>query len=187
MKLEWNKIFDSRKKQGCLLFLFFVLLYAVWGNIDETITNVDPNTTYSGATARESEPRVQKNTVQAVQGSEEKMQGRDPFSLAGKDRKMELVDNVAKISDLGKSTVNVMEQLPGIKNIVEKKKVMTDKLVLKGILAGPEQKIALIESGKESFSCQVGTVIKDYEVLTITDTAVRLKGSNGEQLLQIGQ
>ena len=182
MKIELKKFFGIRKNQGCLLVLLLVLLYAGWGNTNETIAN----STYTGSKDSE-HSQVQKNAVQSVQGSEEKMQGRDPFSLAGKDRKMELVDNVAKISDLGKSTVNVMEQLPGIKNIVEKKKAMTNKLVLKGILAGPEQKIALIESGKESFSCQVGTVIKDYEVLTITDTAVRLKGSNGEQLLQIGQ
>ena len=190
MKVELKKFFGIRKNQGCLLVLLLVLLYAGWGNTDETIvtSNADQNNTYNEA--RESgqrEPRAQKNTVQAVQGSEEKIQGRDPFNLTEKDRKMELVDNVAKISDLGKSTVNIMEQLPGIKKIVEKKKVMTDKLVLKGILAGPEQKIALIESGKESFSCRIGTVIKDYEVLTITDTAVRLKGRDGEELLQLGQ
>ena len=189
MKVEWKNFFCIRKNQGCLLLVFFVLLYAGLNNTDEISAKTDQNdTTYSGAKERnQGEPRVFKNAVQSVQGSEEKMQGRDPFSLAGKDRKMELVDNVAKISDLGKSTVNVMEQLPGIKKIVEKKKVMTDKLVLKGILAGPEQKIALIESGKESFSCQIGTIIKDYEVLTITDTAVRLKGRDGEELLQLGQ
>jgi len=186
MKIEWKTFLGIRKNQGCLLLVFLVFLYAGLSNTDESrvTTNQNDTTVKEG---NQAEQRIQKNAVQSVQGSEEKMQGRNPFSVAGKDRKMELVDNVAKISDLGKSTVNVMEQLPGIKKIVEKKKVMTDKLVLKGILAGPEQKIALIESGKESFSCQVGTIIKDYEVLTITDTAVRLKGSDGERLLQIGQ
>lgn len=186
MKIEWKTFLGIRKNQGCLLLVFLVFLYAGLSNTDETraTTNQNDTTVKEG---NQAEQRIQKNAVQSVQGSEEKMQGRNPFSVAGKDRKMELVDNVAKISDLGKSTVNVMEQLPGIKKIVEKKKVMTDKLVLKGILTGPEQKIALIESGQESFSCQVGTIIKDYEVLTITDTAVRLKGSDGERLLQIGQ
>jgi len=182
MKIELKKFFGIRKNQGCLLVLLLVLLYAGWGNTNETIAN----STYTGSKDSE-HSQVQKNLVQVVQGSEEKMQGRDPFNLAEQDRKMELVDNVAKISNLGKSTVNVMEQLPGIKKIIEKKKVMTDKLVLKGILAGSEQKIALIESGQESFSCQIGTIIKDYEVLAITDTAVRLKGIDGEQLLQLEQ
>ena len=185
MKVEWTRVFGVRKNQGCLLVLLLVLLYAGWGSTDETIenSNAEQNAPYNSS----QDSKIQKNTVQAVRGSEEKMQGRDPFNLAEKDRKMELVDNVAKISNLGKSTVNVMEQLPGIKKIIEKKQVMTDKLVLKGILAGSEQKIALIEAGKESFSCQIGTIIKDYEVLAITDTAVRLKGIEGEELLQLRQ